>query len=237
MALVTKDVTLQVSDGTSMGAYLARPEGAGPFPGVLVFQEIWGVNPHIRSVADRLAERGYIALAPELFHRTAPGFQAPYTDPDPGYNHMQQMTGAGITADLKAAYDWLMVDPICDGDRIGTLGFCLGGRVALMANLLLPIQASVSFYGGGIAQTLIGQLATLHAPALFFWAGNDAHIPPTDVQAVLDALRQADKDYVSTEFAKVGHGFFCDERASYDAAAASQAWALAQAFFSSHLSR
>jgi carboxymethylenebutenolidase len=234
-ALVTKDVHIQVSDGTTMGAYLARPEGEGPFPGVLVFQEIFGVNAHIRSITERIAALGYVALAPELFHRSAPGFQIGYDDFGPGLEQAKALTFHGVQADAKSAYDWLMSDPVCDGDHIASLGFCMGGRIAFMSNSLLPVQATVSFYGGGIAQTQLDHVERVQAPMLLFWAGQDEHIPPTDVQAVTDALRQAGKEFVNVAFSHADHGFFCDARDSYEPKAAAQAWALTQAFLASHL--
>jgi carboxymethylenebutenolidase len=233
--LVTKNVEIQVPDGTTMGGFLARPDGEGPWPGVLVIQEIFGVNAHIRHVTERIAALGYVTLAPEVFHRTAPGFQSGYADPGPGRQHAQAMTPQGIQADLKAAYDWLMSDPLCDGDNIACIGFCMGGRIAFASNIMLPIQASVSFYGGGIAQNLLDRVDQVRAPMLLFWAGKDQHIPPADVLAVTESLRKADKDFVSVEFAKADHGFFCDARGSYEPKAASQAWALTQAFLASHL--
>lgn len=233
--LTTKDIDLQVADGTTMGAYLARPDGDGPYPGVLVFQEIFGVNPHIRTVTDRIASLGYVALAPDLFHRTAPGFQSGYDDFSVGRKHAMAMTPAGVHADVKSAYDWLMSDPVCDGDHIAAIGFCMGGRIAFAANRFLPIQAAVSFYGGGIAQTQLDGVDALQAPLLLFWGGQDAHITPADVQAVTDALRTAGKSFVSVEFGFADHGFFCDARDSYDASAARQAWALTQAFLAEHL--
>jgi carboxymethylenebutenolidase len=234
-SLITKDITLQVADGTTMGAYLARPDGAGPYPGVLVFQEIFGVNAHIRNVTDRIAGLGYAAMAPDLFHRTAPGFQSGYTDTAPGMQHAGELTPDGVLADMKAAYNWLMSDPICDGDRIASLGFCMGGRIAFASSRLLPIQAAVCFYGGGIAQTQLEHVDQVKAPLLLFWAGADAHISPADTQAVGDALRGAGKDFVAVEFGLADHGFFCDARPSYDAAAAKQAWALTAAFLAEHL--
>jgi carboxymethylenebutenolidase len=233
--LTTKDIDLQVSDGTTMGAYLARPSGSGPYPGVLVFQEIFGVNHHIRSVTDRIAALGYVALAPDLFHRTAPGFQIGYDDFAPGQLHAQAMTPAGVHADVKSAYDWLMSDPVCDGDHIATIGFCMGGRISFATNRTLPIQAAISFYGGGIAQSQLERVDQVQAPVLLFWGGQDKHIPPADVQAVANALRDAGKPFVNVEFGYADHGFFCDERGSYNAKAAKQAWALTEAFLAEHL--
>ena len=105
------DVTLAVSDNTSMNAYVSRPEGDGPFPGMILFQEAFGVNHHIRSVADRMAkEWQYVVIAPELFHRTAPGLQAGYDDYPSIAPHMEALTIEGLEADARAAYNFQQVN-------------------------------------------------------------------------------------------------------------------------------
>ena len=105
--IATEKITLPVADGTSMAAYVARPAGDGKFPGMLVFQEAFGVNAHIRDITERFAREGYVAIAPELFHRTAPGFEGRYDDFPSAMQHLQALTEAGQAADLRAAYDWL----------------------------------------------------------------------------------------------------------------------------------
>src|ERR1700677_1581908 len=106
MNLKTEYVNLSVGDGTSMRAYVAHPEGK-PREGLLVFQEAFGVNGHIRDVTDRFAREGYLSVSPELFHRTAPGLEAGYTDFGAVMPHMQALTDAGLAADIQAAYQWL----------------------------------------------------------------------------------------------------------------------------------
>lgn len=229
-AITTRAHTLQIGDGTAMAAYEARPAGEGPYPAIIVLQEIFGVNAHIRSIADRFAEAGYVALAPDLFHRTAPGFQSGYDDFAPGRSQAEQMTLDGVATDLKATYPWLEADPLVDPERIASVGFCMGGRVAFFAATVLPLQAAICFYGGGIAQTQLERVELVKAPLLLFWAGRDQHILPDDQYAVQNALRAAGKPYVSVEFAAADHGFFCDARSSYDPPAARQAWAMVQAF-------
>src|SRR5512141_1578060 len=106
MSITSEFVNLKVDDGTTMRAYVARPEGA-PRAGLIVFQEIFGINPHIRDITERFAREGYLAIAPELFHRSGPGFESGYTDMTPGIGHMQQLTDAGMAADTRAAFDWI----------------------------------------------------------------------------------------------------------------------------------
>jgi carboxymethylenebutenolidase len=231
----TQKITLQVSDGTTMNAYVSMPEGKGPFPGMLVLQEAFGVNSHIRSVADRIAKEGYVAIAPELFHRSAkPGEEFGYTDFTPIMPHFQAMNVEGMTADVKAAYDWLQKQGNVRHDKIGSIGFCLGGRVTFLANAVLLLSAAVSFYGGR-TDTIIDKAPDLHAPHLFFWGGLDKHILPENIDAVINAVKKANKPYTNVVISYADHAFNNDERQSYNKQAASEAWALTLAFLKNNL--
>ncbi len=233
---VPNSLVLPLSDGTTAHAYAARPPHAeGPVPGIILLQEAFGVNHHIRSVADRLAQAGYAVVAPELFHRTAaPGLEIPYSDFASAMPHLQGITVEGLTADLRAAHAWLGAQPGVAADKIGSIGFCLGGRVSFLANAVLPLAAAVSYYGGG-TQQLTARAADLHAPHLFFWGGLDQHISKENIAEVINAVAAAGKPYVNTVISYADHGFHCDERPSYNAAAAREAWALTLAFFADKL--
>lgn len=237
MSIQTEFITLSVGDGSSMRAYVARPEGA-PRAGILVFQEIFGVNEHIRDVAERFAREGYLAVAPELFHRTGPGFESGYTDMAPGRTHAQAVTDEGLTADILAAHGWLQSS--APNLRIAAIGYCMGGRVAALASMVAPLSCSVAYYGGGIAPhpfykvNLIDRFSEVGCPILFCWGGLDGFIKPEHVHMVTEAMRAANKPFASAEFSDADHGFFCDARASYNANAASEAWALTLAFLANH---
>lgn len=226
-------VTLPIADDTLMAAFTARPASGGPYPGLIVLQEAFGVNDHIRDVATRFAAQGFVTIAPELFHRTAPGFEGSYTDFDAIRPHTQAMTEEGLTADVKAAHDWLRSDPQTQPTQIAAVGFCMGGRVAFLANATLPLQAAVSFYGGGIAPALLHHATALHGPMLFFWGGLDKHIDATQRRAVVDTLTEAGRPFLNVEISDADHGFFCDQRASYNARAAALAWDLTLTFLRS----
>jgi carboxymethylenebutenolidase len=226
----TEKVTLSVSDGTSMDAFVARPAQKGP--GLLVLQEAFGVNAHIRDVAQRFAREGYLAIAPELFHRTAPGFESGYGDFEKVKPHYMAMTLPGLEADCRAAHDWLSSQGV---KAAGAIGFCLGGRAAYVANSILPLKAAVSFYGAGIAPDLLGRAKDQSGPIVLFWGGLDKHISPEVRRAVADALRAAGKSFVEVDFSAADHGFFNDARSSYEPASAEQAFALAKAFFKKNL--
>jgi carboxymethylenebutenolidase len=236
MDLHTEYVNLSAGDGTALRAYVARPAGK-PRAGLLVFQEAFGVNAHIRDLTERFAREGYLAIAPDLFHRTAPGFESGYTDMGPAFAQLRALTDAGLEADIRAAHGWLKSS---GESQICATGYCMGGRTACLAALTVPLACSVSYYGGGIAPSqfgagLLDRLKDLSAPMLFFWGGLDQHIPPESVQAVTSAVKAAGKLYTNVEFSFADHGFFCDQRSSYNAMAAAQAWPLTLAFLETHL--
>ena len=238
----TEFITLNVADGTNMRAFVAHPENNGAnLPGMFVFQEAFGVNEHIRDVTRRFAKQGFVAIAPELFHRTAPpGFEGRYDDFPSVMPHVAALKDERLEADIRAAYDALMSQPGIDRERIACIGFCMGGRVSFLADLILPLRAAISFYGGGIAPGprgagLLGRAKDLHASILMFWGGMDKHIGPEQHRAIADALHVAGKKFANVEFSEADHAFFCDARPSYNKAAAEQAWALSLAFLKSNL--
>jgi carboxymethylenebutenolidase len=232
--IAKEKIELTVADGTRMSAYVARPEQVGPHPGLILLPEAFGVNHHIRNVAERFAAEGYIAVAPELFHRTAlPGFEGSYTDFPAVQPHVRAVTPETSELDMRAAYDWLRSNAQVKPTEISSVGFCMGGRASFLANSVLPLRAAVSFYGGGIAPSLLDRASKQQAPLLLVWGGLDKHITPELRKAVTDALTAHEKAYVNVEFARADHGFFCDERASYEPHSARQAWALTLEFLRS----
>lgn len=237
----TETVTLPVSDGTTMPAFVARPASSGPHPGLLVFQEAFGVNAHIREVTERFARDGYLAIAPALFHRTDADFKGLYTDFGPAMAHLQALTDAGQSADIQAAYEWLTTKG--GAAAVGSTGYCMGGRTSFLADTLVPLKASVSYYGSGIAPSegggflpdLLGKAGDLHGPILLFWGGLDTHIGMGQVRATEDALIAAKKPYEQVVFSQADHGFFCDARESYNPEAARQAWVLTLEFLAAYV--
>jgi carboxymethylenebutenolidase len=230
-------ISLQVADGTVMNAYYSRPQQPGKYPGIVLFQEAFGVNAHIRSVADRLAAEQYVVIAPEVFHRTAaPGEEFAYNNFPSVMPHYQALTNEGMIEDAKACFEWLQQQEDVVAEKIGNIGFCLGGKVSFVANSALPFSASVSFYGGG-THLVADRASQLHAPQLLFWAGKDAHIMPEHVQTVTEALRAAGKEFVNVEFSNAPHAFFCDARPAYHAESAKEAWDLTKSFLKDKLNK
>jgi carboxymethylenebutenolidase len=229
--MVTENIILEVNDGTTMAAYTARQDTAGSRNGILVFQEAFGVNAHIRDITGRFAREGYVAIAPELFHRTGPGFEAGYNEFERCRPHLAALTNDTMIADITASYDWLRSNT---SGNIGSIGFCIGGRVSFLANTAVPLKAAVSFYGGGIAK-LFNRLPAIHAPTMLIWGRLDKHISVDEMRGVADALKAADKEHVHVEFSDADHGFFCDARPAYNPHAAAQAWQLVLSFFETNL--
>lgn len=230
----TSTVQLTVADGTTMAAFVARPPGT-PRGGLLVFQEAFGVNRHIREVAQRWAAEGYTAIAPELFHRTAPGFEGPYDDFNAVMPHVRAVTPEAVAADIRAAHLWLQQNGNLGGPaspRIGAIGFCMGGRVAMRAAAVVPLAAAVSYYGAGFPPA---DAPKIQAPLCLFWGGQDQHITAVIRRALVDALAAAGKTFSSTVFSQADHGFNCDQRPSFNAPAAADARAIARSFLTRHL--
>jgi carboxymethylenebutenolidase len=240
-------IEIPVADG-AMPAYLSRPDDGGKYPaqypGVLLFQEIFGVNRHIRSVADRVAAEGYVVLAPEAFHRSAPGIELGYDEKGlaRGIELMSALTPARIEDDVTAAYDALKARDDVAGKGIGAMGFCFGGHVTYRAACTLPIAAAASFYGGGIAgmggsgPATVDLTPGIRGRILCLFGEKDGYIPLPAVEKIRVALTAAGVRHEVVVYPGVGHGFFCDERGDYDEAAASDAWRRVMDLFRSELS-
>jgi len=229
---MSEKVTLKISDGSEMLAYVARPQGTSK-AGLIVIQEAFGLTTHIQRVCDRFAKEGYLVISPEIFHHTAyPGFTAGYEDFESVKSHYTALTLPRLEADMKACFGWLENNGV---KKIGSVGYCLGGRVSYIANSVLPLSAAVSYYGR-IAPDLLDRAKDQHAPLLLFWGGSDKNIPIADTQAVGKALGEAKKPFTNVEFSEAGHGFNCDDRpGSFHAESSEQAWGITLAFFKKHL--
>ncbi len=233
MQTTSERITIDVG-GSPMGAYLARPAEAGKHPGVIVIQEIFGVNHHIRSVTDRVAAEGYVAIAPEIFHRTAPGLDVGYDQAGMarGIPLMQQAKASEVLADVSATMDTLQKRPDVGGRGIGIMGFCFGGHVTYLAACELPIAAAASFYGGGVAvgspgnegPPTVDRTGKIRGRIICFFGEKDGYIPAEQIEKIRGALEKHHIRHEVVVYPNVGHGFFCDERADYSEPAASDAW-------------
>jgi carboxymethylenebutenolidase len=246
MEIKTERVHVNV-DGKTMGAYMARPADGTPRPGVLVYMEIFGVNAHIRDVADRVAREGYVALAPDFFHRTGPGVEYGYdqTGMTEGIKLLTQLKADEIVADGRAAMSFLKRQNFAKGDKLGAMGFCVGGHVTYLTACELDIKAAASFYGGGIAgaqgfggqPSTIGRTSKIGGKIICLFGAKDAHIPLTQVDAVRAELEKHKIRHEVVVYPNADHGFFCDQRASYDKASAEDAWARVKTLFAEELGK
>ena len=232
------ELTLDTADGP-MGAYQAVPDG-GARRAVVVIQEAFGVNDHIQDVTRRFADAGYHALAPALFHR-AGGGTAPYDDFEKVLPLFEGLTDPGIVMDVEASVAHLAAAGF-PHRAIGIVGFCMGGRVTFLASLELALGAAVGFYGGGIVTgrfpqfpTLIERVGDLQTPWLGLFGDEDASIPVDDVERLRQELDGADVPADVVRYAGAEHGFHCDQRPSYQAEAATDAWGRTLAWFEEHL--
>ncbi|MDP9077581.1 MAG: dienelactone hydrolase family protein [Bacteroidota bacterium] len=232
-----KYVNLKVADGTSMEAYTAVPVDAvgKTNPGLILLQEAFGVNHHIRDVADRFAAQGFVVIAPEMYHRTAPPyFETGYDNFDDVKPHASAMTVDGNEADIRAAYLWLSQHELVNPANIFSVGYCMGGRMSFLANATMPIKAGASYYSGNI-KSITDKAKNVSGRHLFFWGGLDKHIGQDQIDAVTSAMDAAGKHYINVKFSDADHGFNCDERASYNESAAKEAWALTLTFFKDNM--
>jgi carboxymethylenebutenolidase len=226
--------TIELADGTPMDLFVAFPDAVNNYPAIIVLQEAFGVNHHIRNVCERLCAAGYAVVSPDLFHRTARRFEGSYDNFAAVAPHYQAISTEGLTADLQASFNWLQEQENVIPERTGCIGFCLGGRVAFIANAVLPVQAGVSFYGGGL-EHVADMAADLHGDHLFYWGGKDTHIPQENIDKIVNAVKDAGKNYTTVTVSYADHGFNCDERASYHPLAAKEAWVHTLAFFENRL--
>jgi len=232
--ITSKHIEIKVDDGTTMLAWLAEPAGQKPARGIMVFPEIFGVNAHIRDVTNRFASLGLVAISPELFHRTAPPkWECSYTDFPSAMPHMQAVKEPTIESDVKATYSWLKNNTEV-GDRIGCVGYCMGGRVSFIANSVVPLKAAISYYGGNM-HTLVHRTAKLSAPMVLFWGERDQHITAEHRNQVMASMREAKKEYIDVLFSNADHGFFCDARQSYEPTSAKLSWDVVQSFLNARL--
>jgi carboxymethylenebutenolidase len=242
----TEEVKLDVA-GQAMPAHLALPDGAGPHPAIIVFQEIFGINVHIRDVTDRLAREGYVAIAPDYHHRAwKPGTELDYSPESMkrGMELIPKLTADGMTADINATIAYLRTRKEADVARLGAIGFCIGGHVAYFAAATAPVKATASFYGGGIATfgpgggaPTVTRSKDIKGKIICFFGKKDPMIPAEQVQKIAHALDSAHVRHEIVEYDGASHAFFCDvaSRGSYVPAAAADAWERTKKLFAAEL--
>ena len=214
----------------SVNGYIATPNGNGPWPAVIVIQEWWGLDAQTKSIADRFAQEGYLAFAPDLYH----GELAQLGDGDTAMKLVQKY-GPNAYLDLQSMFDALTSHPDCNG-KIGSVGFCFGGRMSLTLGISRPLNAICTFYGGGM-QTIFGQLRTnLKAPVLGLFGDADVSIPAGTVEEFDKLLDEVGMDHEVIMYPNSGHAFFRDSDPQvYIPEASKDAWERVKKFFHKHL--
>jgi carboxymethylenebutenolidase len=221
-----------------MDLYVARPDGAGPHPGLVVLMEAFGVNEHIKDVTRRFAEEGCYAVAPDLFHR----FDVrtiPYEDVKDAIAAIMQLKNDMVMSDISATIRFLRDQ--AEVGKIGVLGYCFGGRAAYVAATRLAEPAAfVAYYAAGVADpnnpnAPVTRSAGISAPILLFFGGQDRMLPLDQADRIAQTLRDLGKEHEVKVYPQAGHGFFCDARESYDREAAEDAWRTTLAFLRKYL--
>ncbi len=228
---------IKIPNGSlEIDAFVAEPEVAAR-EAVIVIQEIFGVNSHIQDVTKRLAQEGYLAIAPAIFQRTAPGFEVGYSQEEAklGRSYKDQTQADELLSDLRATIAVLRAKGV---EKIGAIGFCFGGHVAYLAATLLEIQATASFYGAGIAtmtpgggEPTISRTAEIQGTLYAFFGTQDPLISIAQIDQVEAAL-QANQIQHRVFRYPAGHGFFCDQRPDFNPTAAADAWEQVKTLFS-----
>ncbi len=215
-------------NGQRVAGYLAKPKGPGPFPAVIVIQEWWGLNPHIKEVSERYAREGYVALAPDLYHGKVTA------DPNEAGKLMSALNREEAVKDLLGALQHLRAMKEVRGDRLGVTGFCMGGSFAL----LLPcrskeIRAAAPYYGEIPDEATLKNLA---CPILYIYGDQDFWITKDEVKRLNAALKKLGKPGEVKIYPGAPHAFFNDTRKDvYRQKEAQDAWRRTLDFFSKHL--
>lgn len=229
---------------------LATPDGAGPWPGIVMYPDAGGARPALQTMAERLASLGYAVLLPDVYYRH--GAWAPFDMKevfgDAGERNrlfamMKAVTPEVMAADAQAFFDFLQARPEVAGNRFGTTGYCMGGRTALVVAGRVPdrVAAAMSFHGGGLAAD--GDPGSPHlladriqAAVYVGAAENDPSYTPEQSRTLDDALTAAGVEHV-IEWYRGAHGFAVTDNGPYDAAAAERHWTAMDTFFADHLAR
>jgi carboxymethylenebutenolidase len=229
---------VETEDGP-MRLYRAEPEGSSAGVAIVVLQEAFGVNEHIQDVTRRVAAQGYLAVAPELFHRSSTR-TVEYADHAAAIALISQLGREQIDVDLSAVCGYLESTDGIGLAQTGLMGFCFGARAALTAATALPgLGATAAFYGPGVAagpHAVLDRLEGLTGPVLFMVGEDDPTIPPADQEALRAAASESARDVRIETFPGAGHAFHCDARPQmFRAEAAQRAWGLAMDLFAAEL--
>jgi len=240
MDITTSTIQLNTPDG-KMEAYEARPKDGGTRPAIIVLMEAFGVNSHIKDVTERVAREGYVAVAPDLYHRETERI-VPYNDLPKAIGIMNRLQDPKVMDDVGAVILHLKSQSYVKAGAVGITGFCMGGRFTYLAaaHHNKEIKAAMPFYGGGIPMgkpSPLERTGEIGCPIYLLFGAKDQLIPQDHVAQINKALTDGKKNFTLKVYPEAGHGFFCNERGSYHAESANDAWEKFQSFFSQHLKK
>lgn len=225
-----------------MDAFVARPEkpnGAA----IVVIQEAFGVDEHIQSVCQRFANEGYLAVAPQMFHRLGKDLRIGYDELPKIMPLLGRLKNEEFETDILATLAAVRREPGIDPQRVGVIGFCVGGFAAFLAACRTDANAVVSFYGGGVVRErpnitlrpLLPEAEKISAPLLLLYGATDQSIPHTDVEAIRTRLTEVGRTFEIVVYPEAGHAFFNERRSQYHEPSANVAWPKTLAWFERHL--
>ena len=225
-------------DGNEMPLFVSIPDGSGPFPAVVVIQHQGGVDDFVQDMTRRIAQAGYIGVAPDLYHRDGPDCQ------DDGPTRRARLRDVSVIQDVNATVDFLKAHDAVDGERLGIMGFCMGGRVAyLMAAVNPSFKAAAAYYGGNImvpwgdGPAPFDRTAEIHCPLIGLFGEADANPSPDDMRKLDAELTQHGKVHEFHSYPGANHAFMNARGARYHAAAAQDSWPKTLAFFDKYLGK
>ena len=237
-----KQNNVTIADG--LEGYVERPQGDGPFPGVVVIMEAYGITGHIHNVCKRLARSGFVALAPDHFH----GEVIPYdSEMQKILDKISSLKDEQLLKEVGQSLDWFDRQADVKQGAHGIIGFCMGGRLAFLSNCRFPgrLQAAVGFYGGAIAPGVspdrfgrippIGEAQKMQAPLFLGYGADDQGIPGDEHARIAKALTDLKKRYLLSVYPGAGHAFLCEERANYAPKVEPLAWRDAIEFLKANL--
>lgn len=238
MDVSNSTVQLNTSDG-AMAAYVAQPKDAGSYPGVVVIQEAFGVNDHMKKVTDRIAAEGYVAICPDIYHREAEKV-IPFSDMAKAIATLQRVQDPKAMEDVGAAIAHLKSQSNVKAGSLGVVGFCMGGRLTYLtaAHHANDVKCAVPYYGGGITMgnpSPLSRTGEIKCPMYLFFGAKDQLIPMDQVGQINTELTTKKVPFQMKIYPNAGHGFFCDERGSYDEKSATDAWEKTKTFFAQNL--
>ena len=238
MDVTSSTLQLNTPDG-QMEAFEARPKDSGSYPGIVVLMEAFGLNDHIKKVTERIAQEGYVAIAPDLYHRE-PERLVPYSELPKAVAIMNRLQDPKVMDDVGAAIAHLKAQGNVKPGAIGVTGFCMGGRFTYLAaaHHNKDVKAAVCFYGGGIPMgnpSPLSRTGEISCPMYLFFGGKDPLIPMDHVGQINTELTSKKVNFSMKVYPEATHGFFCDERPSYNEPAAKDAWEKFKSFFAQHL--